>query len=118
MPSTNTFRRRSTALAAVVTAADGQRLWTTSVGRHLNDTGPLTKKVETIFPGDFGGVETPMAFADGRLFVPWLDLPIQASASGPSSDIRGSAGAFKAGRCSPTAFNAATGAAGLQHQRP
>src|SRR4051795_5625075 len=44
-------------------ADNGQRLWMTSVGRHLNDTGPLTKKVETVFPGDFGGVETPMAFA-------------------------------------------------------
>ena len=29
----------------------------------------------TIFPGDLGGVETPMALADNRLFVPWLDFP-------------------------------------------
>src|SRR4051794_15828705 len=118
MPSTNTFRRRSTALAAVVTAADGQRLWTTSVGRHLNDTGPLTRKVEMIFPGDFGGVETPMAFADGRLFVPWLDLPIRASASGPATSIFGSANAFKKGRGGLTAIDAATGKVAWQHKLP
>ena len=28
----------------------------------------------TVCPGLFGGVETPMAYADGRLFVPDVDL--------------------------------------------
>ena len=99
-------------------ADDGQRLWTTSVGRHLNDTGPLTRKVETIFPGDFGGVETPMAFAGGRLFVPWVELPIRASASGPATSIFGSASAFKKGRGGLTALDAATGAVAWQHKLP
>jgi outer membrane protein assembly factor BamB len=39
---------------------------------------------QTIYPGDLGGVETPMALAGGRLFVPWADYPTVASASGPS----------------------------------
>jgi alcohol dehydrogenase (cytochrome c) len=99
-------------------ADTGQRLWTVSVGRHLHDTGPLTRKVETIFPGDFGGVETPMAFAGGRLFVPWLDLGIQASATGPATSIFGSAGAFKKGRGGLTAIDAATGAVAWQHKLP
>jgi alcohol dehydrogenase (cytochrome c) len=99
-------------------ADNGQRLWTTPVGRHLNDTGPLTRTVETIFPGDFGGVETPMAFAGGRLFVPWLDLGIRAGASGPASSINGSAGAFKNGRGGLTAIDAATGAVAWQHTLP
>jgi outer membrane protein assembly factor BamB len=99
-------------------ADDGQRLWTTSVGRHLNDTGPLTRKVETVFPGDFGGVETPMAFAAGRLFVPWLDLGIQASATGPATSINGSVGAFKSGRGGLTAIDAATGSVAWQRKLP
>src|SRR3954451_14769953 len=99
-------------------ADDGQRLWTTSVGRHLHDTGPLTRKPETIFPGDFSGVETPMAFAGGRLFVPWLDLSIRASASGPATSINGSASAFKNGRGGLTAINAATVSVAWQHKLP
>jgi outer membrane protein assembly factor BamB len=99
-------------------ADDGQRLWTVSVGRHLNDTGPLTRHPETIFPGDFGGVETPMAFAAGRLFVPWLDLSIRAKATGPVSSIFGSANAFKAGRGGLTAVDAATGNVAWQHKLP
>jgi alcohol dehydrogenase (cytochrome c) len=98
-------------------ADNGQRLWTTPVGRHLHDTGPLTRKVETIFPGDFGGVETPMAFAGGLLFVPWLDLGIQASANGPATANFG-IGDFKNGRGGLTAINAATGAVAWQHKLP
>ena len=99
-------------------ADNGRRLWTTPVGRHLNDTGPLTRKVETIFPGDLGGVETPMAFAAGRLFVPWVDLGIQASASGPATSINGSPSVFKKGRGGLTAIDAATGAVAWQHKLP
>jgi len=99
-------------------ADNGRRLWTTAVGRHLNDTGPLTRTVETIFPGDFGGVETPMAYANGRLFVPWLDLAIRASATGPATSINGSTSAFKNGRGGLTAINAATGAVAWQHKLP
>jgi alcohol dehydrogenase (cytochrome c) len=99
-------------------ADDGQRLWTTPVGRHVHDTGPLTRKVETIFPGDLGGVETPMAFAEGRLFVPWVDLGIRASATGPAGAIEGSAGAFRKGRGGLTAIDATTGAVEWQRKLP
>ena len=70
-------------------AADGRPLWRRSVGRHLNDTGPLPRRTVTIFPGDLGGVETPMALDAGRLFVPWVDLPISASATGPADGLTG-----------------------------
>ena len=63
-------------------ADDGKHLWTRSVGKHQNDTGRLPRKPIDIFPGDLGGVETPMALADDRLFVPWVDLATRASASG------------------------------------
>jgi outer membrane protein assembly factor BamB len=51
-----------------------QRRWTTLVGLHQNDTGPLPRRRVTVCPGLLGGVETPMAYADGRLFVPVVDL--------------------------------------------
>jgi alcohol dehydrogenase (cytochrome c) len=51
-----------------------ERLWSTSVGLHRNDTGPLPRRRVTVCPGLFGGVETPMAYASGRLFVPVVDL--------------------------------------------
>jgi len=51
-----------------------QRVWTTSVGVHRNDRGPLPRRRVTVCPGLLGGVETPMACAEGRLFVPVVDL--------------------------------------------
>ena len=50
------------------------RSWTATVGLHLNDVGPLPRRRVTVCPGLLGGVETPMAYADGRVFVPVVDL--------------------------------------------
>lgn len=57
-----------------------QRLWTAVVGRHRNDLGPLPRRRVTVCPGLLGGVETPMAYAAGRLFVPVVDLCAWGSA--------------------------------------
>jgi outer membrane protein assembly factor BamB len=57
-----------------------QRLWTTSVGLHLNDEGPLPRRRVLVCPGLLGGVETPMAYADRRVFVPVVDLCVPESA--------------------------------------
>jgi alcohol dehydrogenase (cytochrome c) len=54
--------------------ATRQRRWETAVGLHRNDLGPLPRRRVTVCPGLLGGVETPMAYADGRLFVPVVDL--------------------------------------------
>jgi alcohol dehydrogenase (cytochrome c) len=51
-----------------------RRRWTAVVGLHRNDLGPLPRRRVTVCPGLLGGVETPMAYADGRLFVPVVDL--------------------------------------------
>ena len=51
-----------------------RRVWTAVVGVHRNDAGPLPPRRVTVCPGLLGGVETPMAYADGRLFVPVVDL--------------------------------------------
>ena len=57
-----------------------RRLWTARVGLHRNDVGPLPRHEVTICPGLLGGVETPMAYADGRVFVPVVDLCAKGSA--------------------------------------
>jgi len=87
-------------------ADDGQHLWTRSVGRHLNDIGPLPSKPVTVYPGEYGGVETPMAEADGRLFVPWIDMLTREASTGipTNSGIN-----FNTGRGGLTAIDAASG---------
>jgi alcohol dehydrogenase (cytochrome c) len=92
-------------------ADNGKRLWTRPVGRHLHDTGPLPRKPEDIFPGDLGGVETPMAFAANRLFVPWADLHAVASATGQKGGFN-----FRKGRGGLAAIDAATGKIVWQHK--
>ena len=71
--------------AGVVIAWDRKthkRLWSTEVGIHHNDRGPLPRRRLSVCPGLLGGVETPMGYADGRLFVPVVDLCMQGSAYG------------------------------------
>lgn len=59
-----------------------QRVWETSVGVHRNDTGPLPARRVPVCPGLLGGVETPMAYSGGRLFVPIVNLCSEGSATG------------------------------------
>jgi alcohol dehydrogenase (cytochrome c) len=51
-----------------------RRVWSAAVGLHRNDLGPLPRRRVPVCPGLLGGVETPMAYAAGRLFVPVVDL--------------------------------------------
>jgi outer membrane protein assembly factor BamB len=60
------------------------RVWETDVGRHRNDRGPLPTRAVTVCPGLLGGVETPMAASEGRVFVPVVDLCFPESAYGLS----------------------------------
>jgi len=57
-----------------------RRVWVTHVGLHLNDEGPLPRRWVTVCPGLYGGVLTPMAYADGRVFAPVVDLCAPGSA--------------------------------------
>jgi alcohol dehydrogenase (cytochrome c) len=59
-----------------------ERVWEARVGLHLNDVGPLPLQRVRVCPGLLGGVETPMALADGRLFVPVVDLCAHGNATG------------------------------------
>ena len=60
-----------------------KRVWETTVGVHRNDTGPLPRHRVTVCPGLFGGIETPMAYASGRVFVPVVNLCGRGSATSP-----------------------------------
>ena len=56
------------------------RLWSRAVGTHLHDLGPLPARPTTVCPGFLGGVLTPMAYANGLLFVPVVELCSRESA--------------------------------------
>ena len=65
------------------------RVWSRAVGTHLHDLGPLPRRPTTVCPGLLGGVLTPMAYADGRLFVPAVELCSRESAiTSPSAFAR------------------------------
>jgi len=53
----------------------GAILWIADVGRHENDQlAVLPPGNTTVYPGALGGVETPMAYANGTVYVPYVDL--------------------------------------------
>jgi alcohol dehydrogenase (cytochrome c) len=97
---------------------DSRLLWTLSVGKHQNDTGPLPRKPVTVFPGILGGVETPMALAENRLFVPWLDYPTRMSATGIPGGLGGGLGNYRNGRGGFTAVDATSGKLLWQRKLP
>lgn len=83
------------------------RVWSARVGRHRNDTGPLPSRPVEVCPGLFGGVLTPMATAQGRVFVPVVNLCMRGSATGyePLAGVD----IDTRGRGELTALDAATG---------
>lgn len=82
------------------------RVWTATVGLHRNDSGPLPTHFVSVCPGLLGGVETPMAYANGVVFVPVVDLCMRGSAFGyrPLSSVDP-----RSGRGELVALDAATG---------
>ena len=71
----------------IVVAVDqetGEEIWRTPVGKHQNDDLqelPEDEYVE-VFPGTLGGVETPLAYADGLVFAPVYNLASYYNATG------------------------------------
>lgn len=68
-----------------VESTTGNMVWTTKVGEHNawdeSQWVPPGKTV-TVLPGVAGGVESPIAYADGTVFVPILNLPAGFSSYG------------------------------------
>jgi alcohol dehydrogenase (cytochrome c) len=94
-------------------ADDGAPLWETPVGRHEHDEGPLPAAPVVVYPGTLGGVETPMALAGTRVFVPWVDLATRASATSSNG-----VDPIAEGRGGFSALDAATGRVLWQHALP
>jgi outer membrane protein assembly factor BamB/plastocyanin len=62
----------------------GGILWDTLVGEHQNDDlQEITLgEIVEVLPGVYGGVQTPMALADGVLYVPVVNLATPYTATG------------------------------------
>jgi glucose dehydrogenase/plastocyanin len=102
-----------------VIAADadsGEVLWEVEVGIHQDDDLQEIPEGETVevYPGALGGVETPMAYADGVVFVPIVNSPTSYTSTGPdlaSIDITNATGEL-------VALNAADGSVKWQVELP
>lgn len=67
---------------------NGETVWRTEVGIHQNDDVteiPMDMTIE-VWPGALGGVETPMAYADGTIYAPVLNLPTRFTATGGGAE--------------------------------
>jgi glucose dehydrogenase len=60
----------------------GALLWVVPVGMHQNDLLDELQKETQVYPGVLGGVETCMAYDDGILYVPVLDLSTNYTPTG------------------------------------
>ena len=60
----------------------GDIVWQTAIGRHQNDfLDKVPDAGVTVYPGTLGGMETPMAYKDGLLYIAYLDVPTTYSPS-------------------------------------
>jgi glucose dehydrogenase len=83
----------------------GAILWVTLVGIHQNDQlAALPNGTTTVYPGYFGGVETPMAYADGVVYVSNVDLYVNYTATAIAKGQ-----GFNDGKGGLTAIDVATG---------
>jgi glucose dehydrogenase len=89
----------------------GERLWARDVGIHQNDDLTEIPPGVTleVFPGALGGVETPMALADGVVYVPVVNLPSLHSATKHLGFPGGFPDGLAAGTGELTAIDARTG---------
>jgi outer membrane protein assembly factor BamB len=60
----------------------GAILWDLTVGRHENDTLDNLTGETLVYPGVLGGVETCMAYANGIVYVPVVDLSTKYTPTG------------------------------------
>ena len=96
-------------------ARTGKPVWETPVGTHLNDDLKELPAATPVSPGPLGGVITPMAHADGVIYVPVVENPATYIPARPNFvsdfDLSGGTGVF-------VAINATTGAILWQHLLP
>ena len=56
---------------------DGTPRWTTEIGLHENDDLTELDGPTTVAPGTYGGVLTPPAWADGVVYLPVVNAPVE-----------------------------------------
>ncbi len=96
-------------------AKTGDPVWETPVGTHLNDHLKELPVATGVAPGPLGGVLTPMAHADGVIYVPVVENPATYIPSSPNFvsgfALNGGSGTF-------VAIDAATGGILWEHKLP
>jgi outer membrane protein assembly factor BamB len=84
----------------------GQTIWITPVGMHKNDNlTVLPAGITEVAPGPLGGVETAIAYADGIVYAPYIDMIVQYT----PSEFIGESFNFAAAKGGLTAIDAASG---------
>ena len=58
-------------------ADTGERIWETPVGTHDNDELTEIDGPTLVYPGSLGGVQTPLAIADGTIYACVMNAPTQ-----------------------------------------
>jgi outer membrane protein assembly factor BamB len=67
----------------------GETIWSTPIGLHQNDNLtelPVDDSTTWVAPGAWGGVETPMAYADGTIYALTANLPSPYNATAYDAD--------------------------------
>ncbi len=96
-----------TGTVIAVYADSGDMLWKAKVGKHQNDElQQLPPGTTEIWPGGLGGVESPIAFGGGKIFVPYIDFPMYLTPTNADSTAGGNIAEATGGFC---AIDAATG---------
>jgi outer membrane protein assembly factor BamB len=70
-------------------AESGETIWNTPIGLHQNDDLtelPVDDSTTWVAPGAWGGVETPMAYADGTIYALAANLPSPYNATAHDAD--------------------------------
>jgi glucose dehydrogenase len=104
----------------------GETLWSTPIGLHQNDqleALPVDQSTTWVAPGAWGGIETPMAYADGVVYALTANLPSPYNATAYEADTperalnRSEGGTLMAnGTAEIDALDAATGKLLWRHE--
>jgi len=103
----------------------GKTLWSTPIGLHQNDQLaelPVDQSTTWVAPGAWGGIEAPMAYADGTIYALTANLPSPYNATAydadsPEQALNRSEGGTRyiSGTAEIDALDAATGKVLWQH---
>jgi glucose dehydrogenase len=88
-------------------ADTGDVIWETSVGTHLNDELTEIDGPTLVYPGSLGGVQTPLAIAEGTIYTCVMNAPTQYA--GPEETSFGFTVQLGTANSELVAIDAATG---------